>query len=77
MILFGDETGICNQENYQDEYLNNMLKKNVHSGELPHTEKQLEKKTTDFMNNVVIQPEKISNLFLQKNLSFIEGCFVA
>ncbi|MBR6013861.1 MAG: winged helix-turn-helix domain-containing protein [Selenomonadaceae bacterium] len=77
MVLFGDETGICNQENYPDEYLNNMLKKNVPSGELPHTEKQLEKKTTDFMNNVVIHPEKISNLFLQKNFSFIKGCFVA
>ncbi|MBR6014387.1 MAG: transposase, partial [Selenomonadaceae bacterium] len=27
-----------------DEYLNNMLKKNIHSGDLPHTEKQLEKR---------------------------------
>ena len=48
MILFGDETGIYNQENYQEEYLNNMLKKNVHSGELPHTEKQLEQKDQKF-----------------------------
>ena len=27
-----------------DEYLNHMLKKNVHSGNLPHTEKQLKKR---------------------------------
>ncbi|MBR6014080.1 MAG: winged helix-turn-helix domain-containing protein [Selenomonadaceae bacterium] len=71
MILFGDETGICNQENYQDEYLNNMLKKNVHSGELPHIEKQLEKKTIDFMNNVVIQPEKISFACRKKSKNFL------
>ena len=60
-----------------DEYLNNMLKKNVHSGELPHNEKQLEKKTKNFMNNISHQPEKISNLFLQENLFFIESSFVA
>ncbi len=60
-----------------DEYLNNILKKNVHSGDLPHTEKQLEKKTTDFMNSLLTQSEKISNLFLQEKLSFIEMCFVA
>ena len=60
-----------------DEYLNNLLKKNVHSGKLPHTEKQLEKKTTDFMSNIVTQPEKISNLFLQEKLYFVEACFVA
>ena len=60
-----------------DEYLNNILKKNVHSGDLPHTKKQLEKKTTDFMNSLLTQSEKISNLFLQEKLSFIEMCFVA
>ena len=60
-----------------DEYLNNILKKDVHSGKLPHTKEQLEKKTQTFMNKISHQPEKISNLFLQENLSFIEGCFVA
>ena len=60
-----------------DEYLNNLLKKDVHSGNLPHTERQLEKKTTDFMKKILSQPDKISNLFLQENLAFIESCFVA
>ena len=60
-----------------DEYLNNMLKKNVHSGVLPHTEKQLEHKTKDFMNCISHQPEKISNLFLHKNLFPMESAFVA
>ncbi|MBR6014410.1 MAG: IS630 family transposase [Selenomonadaceae bacterium] len=60
-----------------DEYLNNMLKKDVHSGKIPHTKEQLEKKTQIFMNKISHQPEKISNLFLHENLSFIEGCFVA
>ncbi|MBR6012785.1 MAG: hypothetical protein IK062_03255 [Selenomonadaceae bacterium] len=43
-----------------------MLKKNVHSGELSHTEKQLEKNTTNFMNNLVIQPEKFQICFSKK-----------
>ena len=58
-------------------YLNNMLKKNVHSGDLPHTEKQLEHKAKDFMNCISHQPEKISNLFLHKNLFPMESAFVA
>lgn len=60
-----------------DEYLNNMLKKNIHSGDLPHTEKQLEKKTKNFMNSIAHQPEKISNLFLHEKLFFMKSSFVA
>ena len=60
-----------------DEYLNNILKKNVHSWDLPHTKNNLRKKTTDFMSRLVIQSKKISNLFLQEKLPFIEACFVA
>ena len=60
-----------------DEYLNNLLKKNVHSGDLPHTEMQLERKTKNFMNGISHQPDKISNLFLQENLVFMKSAFVA
>ena len=60
-----------------DEYLNNILKKNIHSGDLPHTEKQLENKTKNFMNCISHQPEKISNLFLHEKLFFMESSFVA
>ncbi len=60
-----------------DDYLNNMLKKNVHSGNLPHTKKQLENKTKDFMNCISHQPEKIFNLFLHEKLFFMESSFVA
>ncbi|MBR6014266.1 MAG: hypothetical protein IK062_10900 [Selenomonadaceae bacterium] len=35
------------------------------------------KEIGEFLNINDDYPEKISNLFLQKNLSFIEGCFVA
>ena len=60
-----------------DEYLNNLLKKNVHSGELPHTEQQLESKTKNFMNCISHQPDKISNLFLHEKLFFMENALVA
>ena len=51
------------------DYLNNILKKNVHSGDLPH-KKQLEKKNYWFHEQVVTQSEKISNLFLQEKLPY-------
>ena len=54
-----------------------ILKKNVHSGELPHTEKQLEIKTQDFMNRISNPSDKISNLFLHEKLFFVDFCFVA
>ena len=60
-----------------DEYLNNMLKKNVHSGNLPHTKKQLEKKTFDFMSEISNQPKQIVNLFLHEKLTFVESLLVA
>lgn len=60
-----------------DEYLNNLLKKNVHSGDLPHTELQLERKTKNFMNGISRQPDKISNLFLHEKLFFMKSAFAA
>ena len=60
-----------------DEYLNNILKKNVHSGDLPHTELQLERKTKNFMNAISHQPDKISNLFLHEKLVFMKHAFAS
>ena len=54
-----------------DEYLNHILKQNVHSGEIPHTQKQVQAKTEKFMKELQKQPERVASLFQHKKLAFI------
>ena len=54
-----------------DEYLNHILKQNVHSGEIPHTQKQVQDKTERFMKELQNHPERVANLFQHKKLAFI------
>lgn len=54
-----------------DEYLNHILKQNIHSGDIPHTQKQIQSKTEKFMGELQEQPERVANLFHHKQLAFI------
>lgn len=54
-----------------DEYLNHILKQNIHSGDIPHTQKQILSKTEKFMGELQEQPERVANLFRHKQLAFI------
>lgn len=59
-----------------DEYLNHNLKQNVHSGIIPHTKEQIQKKTEVFMHELQEHKEKVTSLFKHKKLKYIEkyGC---
>jgi len=50
------------------EYLNNILKQNIHSGMPPKNQKEIENKTNNFMQNVT--PEKIKKIFEHPNLNY-------
>jgi transposase len=54
-----------------DEYLNNALKHDVHSGIRPHSAKQLNSKTQSFMRRLQHDGEKVKAFFSHKNLSYI------
>ena len=54
-----------------DEYLNHILKQSVHSGEIPHTQKQIRTKTEEFMQDLQNHPERVASLFKHKKLAFI------
>ena len=53
-----------------DEYLNHVLKQNIHSGILPRTKDDI-KKTHNFMQNMKKHPEKVKGLFKHKNLEYL------
>jgi len=54
-----------------DEYLNNALKRDVHSGVLPRTKKDLRHKTESFMRRMQHNAEKVRNLFRHPALNYI------
>ena len=56
-----------------DEYLNHNLKQNVHSGILPHTQKELRAKTEAYMNGLKADGRKVKKLFEHKNLQYIKA----
>lgn len=57
-----------------DEYLNHILKQDVHSGVLPHTKEDIRKKTHSFMRELQKNGERIEKIFNHKNLQYIKKC---
>ena len=57
-----------------DEYLNNTLKRDVHSGVRPRTKKDLRHKTESFMRRLQHNAEKVKRLFLHPKLGYINVC---
>lgn len=57
-----------------DEYLNNMLKQDVHSGVLPRTKEDIRTKTHSFMRNLQKDGQRIVNIFNHKKLRYIQKC---
>ena len=55
-----------------DEYLNHNLKQDIHSGLIPHTQKQIQTKTEKFMDGLQKNPEKVMNLFKHPKLKYIQ-----
>ena len=55
-----------------DEYLNHNLKQDIHSGLIPHTQKQIRDKTEKFMDGLQKNPEKVINLFKHPKLKYIQ-----
>ena len=54
-----------------DEYLNHVLKRDVHSGERPRTKKDLHHKTESLMRRTRHNPEKVRKLFHHPKLDYI------
>jgi len=57
-----------------DEYLNNILKQDVHSGVLPHTKEDIRKKTHSFMHNLQKDEQKVIKIFDHEKLQYIKNC---
>ena len=57
-----------------DEYLNNVLKRDVHSGTLPRTKEGLHHKTESFMRRMQHNAERIRKLFHHPALNYIQIC---
>lgn len=55
-----------------DEYLNHSLKQDIHSGIIPHTKKQIWRKTEKFMMGLQKCHEKVSCFFKHKRLKYIQ-----
>ncbi|MDE7323398.1 MAG: IS630 family transposase [Lachnospiraceae bacterium] len=55
-----------------DEYLNHNLKQNVHSGIIPHTKEQIQKKTEAYMHGLQEHKERVTSLFKHKKLNYIK-----
>jgi transposase len=54
-----------------DEYLNHALKRDVHSGDLPRTKKDIKRKIHSFMRRQQQSKERVSSYFKHKNLKYI------
>ncbi|MBQ9345962.1 MAG: hypothetical protein IJT94_01310 [Oscillibacter sp.] len=48
-----------------------ILKQNIHSGDIPHTQKQTRVKTEKFMDELQKHPEHVAYLFPHKQSAFI------
>ena len=57
-----------------DEYLNNILKRDVHSGERPRTKDDLHHRMEAFMRRMQHNAEKIRHIFLHPKLRYINDC---
>jgi len=57
-----------------DEYLNNILKRDVHSGVRPRTRKELHHKTESFMRRLQHNAQKVRRLFMHPRLGYINAC---
>jgi len=57
-----------------DEYLNNTLKQDVHSGIRPRTKKDLHHKTESFMRRLQHNADKAARLFSHPKLRYIHAC---
>jgi len=57
-----------------DEYLNHVLKKNVHKGTRPRTKKDLHHRTESFLRKMQHNREKIMKLFHHPRLQYIRDC---
>ena len=55
-----------------DEYLNHILKQDVHSGIIPHTQAKIREKVETFMHGLQEDVERVKALFKHKKLSYIE-----
>ena len=53
-----------------DEYLNHALKLSVHSGDLPHTKKDIKHKIHSFMRHMQHRKEKVKAFFKHKKLIY-------
>jgi len=58
-------------ESNPDEYLNHALKQDVHSGNLPHTKKDIKHKIHSFMRRLQRRNEKVRAFFRHKKVSYI------
>jgi len=59
-------------ERNPDEYLNNALKHDVHSGLKPHTAAQLNSKTQSFMRRLQHHPARVQAFFEHENLRYLK-----
>ena len=57
-----------------DEYLNHVLKKNVHSGIRPRTKPDLHHKTESFLRKMQHNSDRVRNLFQHPRLAYISEC---
>lgn len=57
-----------------DEYVNHMLKQDVHSGVLPKNKDDLHKKTYSFMRGLQNSKNRVRKIFDHKKLSYIKKC---
>jgi transposase len=57
-----------------DEYLNHVLKKNVHSGIRPRTKTDLHHKTESFLRRMQHNGDKVKKLFRHPRLVYISNC---
>lgn len=55
-----------------DEYLNHNLKQDIHSGIIPHTQKQIQSKTEKFMQGLQEDADRVASLFSHKKLQYIQ-----
>jgi transposase len=58
-------------ESNPDEYLNHALKRNVHSGNLPRSKKEIRQKVHSYMRRLQRDKNKVSAFFRHKDVSYI------
>jgi len=59
-----------------DEYLNHNLKREIHSGKIPHTKEDITVKTVNYMLGLETNPERVNSFFRHTKLDYIFNCLV-